>query len=76
MVSPDIIIPIMIITTAMTNNLPIETIEDHARMTDLHCHLLPGLDDGAQDAAASIELLKLEYDSGIRQIALTSHFDG
>ena len=75
MASPDIIIRITITTTAMTSDRSRESTVDHVKLTDLHCHLLPGLDDGAQDAAASIELLKLEYDSGIRQIALTSHFD-
>ena len=26
-------------------------------MTDLHCHILPGIDDGAKDTAVSLELL-------------------
>lgn len=73
--SPDITIPITITTTAMISDQPRENTEDYAPLTDLHSHLLPGLDDGAQDTAASIELLKLEYNSGVRQIALTSHFD-
>ncbi len=25
---------------------------------DLHCHILPGLDDGAQDLAAAVELVR------------------
>lgn len=44
-------------------------------LTDLHCHILPGIDDGASNEEKALQLLKTEYDSGIRQIALTSHFD-
>ena len=29
-------------------------------MTDLHCHILPGIDDGAKDTAVSLELLPLK----------------
>ena len=31
-------------------------------MTDLHCHILPGMDDGAKDTAVSLELLRREYE--------------
>ena len=43
-------------------------------MTDLHCHILPGMDDGAKDTAVSLELLRREYEDGVRNIAFTSHF--
>ena len=33
-------------------------------MTDLHCHILPGMDDGAKDTAVSLELLKPLRQSG------------
>ena len=39
-------------------------------MTDLHCHILPGMDDGAKDTAVSLELLRREYEDGVRNIAL------
>ena len=42
-------------------------------MTDLHCHILPGMDDGAKDTAVSLELLRREYEDGVRNIAFTSH---
>ena len=29
-------------------------------MTDLHCHILPGMDDGAKDTAVSQEQLRRE----------------
>ena len=44
-------------------------------MTDLHCHILPGMDDGAKDIETSLELLERECTDGVRRIALTSHFN-
>lgn len=44
-------------------------------LTDVHCHLLPGIDDGAVNEQASLNLLKIDHASGVRQIALTSHFN-
>lgn len=42
--------------------------------TDIHSHILPGVDDGAQDEASAIELLKqLEY-MGAENIILTPHY--
>ena len=34
-------------------------------MTDLHCHLLPGVDDGAKDTDMSLELLRQERNQGV-----------
>lgn len=44
-------------------------------MTDLHCHILPGIDDGAKNVDISLELLHLEMRDGVKSIALTSHFN-
>lgn len=41
---------------------------------DMHSHILPGIDDGARDAAVSFEMMKLEKKSGIGGIVLTPHF--
>lgn len=43
-------------------------------MVDLHCHILPGLDDGARDIGETIEMLKMEAADGINRIAATPHF--
>lgn len=43
-------------------------------MTDLHTHILPGMDDGAPDLEHALALLELERQQGVKQIALTSHF--
>ena len=43
-------------------------------MTDLHTHILPGMDDGAKDLSGALALLEKEYLQGVRTVALTSHF--
>ena len=41
---------------------------------DIHCHILPGVDDGSGSMEESLWLLKKEYDEGVRNIILTPHF--
>ena len=43
------------------------------RIADIHCHLLPYVDDGAQDRDESIALLKMQYQQGVRIICFTPH---
>ena len=43
-------------------------------MTDLHCHILPGMDDGAPDASVSLEMLRIQAEQGIGTVVLTPHF--
>lgn len=43
-------------------------------MTDLHSHILPGIDDGAKDEVVSAALLQAQLSSGVTQIACTPHF--
>lgn len=43
-------------------------------MIDMHCHLMPGVDDGARDAKELRKMLKMEYASGVRTIILTPHY--
>jgi len=45
-------------------------------MVDLHCHILPGVDDGASDLRESLAMLCLARDSGVTEIAATPHFPG
>ncbi len=42
-------------------------------MIDLHCHLLPGIDDGAADLATSLAMARLAVADGIRTTACTPH---
>jgi protein-tyrosine phosphatase len=41
---------------------------------DLHCHLLPGIDDGAPDWDATLAMAKLALADGIRTIVATPHW--
>ena len=41
--------------------------------TDIHSHILPGIDDGAPDISSSIQLLKGLNELGIRKSILTPH---
>lgn len=43
-------------------------------MTDLHTHILPGMDDGPKELSAALALLEQEYAQGVRNVALTSHY--
>ncbi|RDI41647.1 tyrosine-protein phosphatase [Falsibacillus pallidus] len=42
-------------------------------MIDLHCHILPGLDDGAADLEASLLMAKKAEEEGIHTIIATPH---
>ncbi len=43
-------------------------------MTDLHTHILPGMDDGSDSPDLSISMIRAELAQGINGIALTPHF--
>lgn len=43
-------------------------------MTDLHTHILPGMDDGAKTVEMSLEMLRMERDQGVDTVVLTPHF--
>ena len=43
-------------------------------MTDLHTHILPGMDDGAKDVETSLTLLRMEAAQGVDTVVLTPHF--
>ncbi len=42
-------------------------------MIDLHCHLLPGVDDGSRSAEQSIPVLQKFADDGVECLVLTPH---
>lgn len=43
-------------------------------LCDLHCHIIPGVDDGAKDLDEALRLLKMQYDEGVRDIIVTPHY--
>jgi protein-tyrosine phosphatase len=42
-------------------------------LIDLHCHLLPGVDDGPRDAGESVALARALVEAGVTTAACTSH---
>ena len=42
-------------------------------MLDLHCHILPGVDDGASCLGESVRMLHAAYKAGITEIVCTPH---
>jgi protein-tyrosine phosphatase len=42
-------------------------------LIDLHCHILPGLDDGAQDAQDSIAMARQAQEDGVSSVCATPH---
>jgi protein-tyrosine phosphatase len=46
---------------------------DPPPMVDLHCHLLPGVDDGPKDWETTLEMCRIAQQDGIRQIVATPH---
>lgn len=42
-------------------------------MIDLHCHYLPGVDDGAPDLESALALVRASYANGVHTSVLTPH---
>lgn len=42
-------------------------------MIDLHCHILPGIDDGSRSLDMSLEMARMAVDDGIEVVACTPH---
>lgn len=43
-------------------------------MFDIHCHILPNIDDGARDFEDCMEMIKMQSKSGVKAICATPHF--
>ncbi len=41
---------------------------------DMHCHIVPLVDDGAQSVKEAFAMLQMEYEQGVRKIIVTPHF--
>ncbi len=41
---------------------------------DMHCHCLPGIDDGAENMEESLKMLQQAYEDGIRGVIATPHY--
>lgn len=42
-------------------------------MIDIHCHILPDVDDGSRNMEMSMEMISTAYDSGVRSMIATPH---
>ncbi|HDZ57872.1 MAG TPA: capsular biosynthesis protein [Pseudomonas xinjiangensis] len=42
-------------------------------MIDLHCHMLPGIDDGPEDMQTSLEMARFAVEHGITHVVCTPH---
>lgn len=43
-------------------------------LADIHCHIVPGVDDGAKTIDDSMAIIRAEYADGVRLIIATPHF--
>lgn len=63
--------------TAIAESTSMAIMESNTKkicLTDLHTHILPGIDDGAKDLESSVEILLAQKASGVERVALTPHF--
>ncbi len=42
--------------------------------TDIHCHILPGLDDGARDEEESLAMIRMAVEEGVTRFIATPHY--
>lgn len=45
-------------------------------MVDIHCHILPQMDDGARSLGESVAMARMARASGVDKLAATPHFGG
>lgn len=43
-------------------------------LTDYHCHILPGIDDGSRNTEMSLEMIRMMRKQGVERIVATPHF--
>jgi len=41
---------------------------------DIHCHIIPNVDDGSDSMDTTMKILQMEYEDGVRTVFATSHF--
>src|SRR6516164_7089374 len=48
----------------------------HSAMVDIHCHILPGIDDGSESWEMTTAMCRMAARDGITHIVATPHCDG
>ncbi len=43
-------------------------------MIDIHCHILPGIDDGSKDLDSSLQMINTAINAGTKKFIVTPHF--
>ena len=46
----------------------------YKNLVDIHCHVLPDIDDGPQDWQQSLEMARVARDNGINTLVTTPHW--
>jgi protein-tyrosine phosphatase len=46
-----------------------------SKIIDIHSHILYGVDDGSKSLQESLNMIKISYDEGVRQLVLTPHYE-
>ena len=59
----------------MTSRNPAKRLwtSENRNMTDIHAHIIPGIDDGSETMEDSLELISMAAESGVRTIVATPH---
>ena len=45
-----------------------------SKICDMHCHVLPGIDDGSKSWEMTLRMLKKSWDAGVRAVVATPHY--
>lgn len=43
--------------------------------TDIHCHIIPNVDDGAKNLEQALRIIDIAYENGIRTMVATPHYE-
>ena len=58
------------------NSIIVYIFEKKMKITDIHIHIIPGVDDGARNEESVEKMLDIAYTDGIRRMICTPHFHG
>lgn len=56
----------------MPNDEIIDMIQGYV---DVHCHIIPHVDDGARSSGQALRMINIAYDNGIRAMIATPHYE-